>query len=97
VPRKPRKLQRHSRKTETPLPGTAQISRLKSRAAWCLSSSSLCVCVFCVFHVVRKVDEATNFAFVQLTEQQSRLYENSHPQGQSGFGVGRNFSLHEGN
>ena len=58
----------------------------------------MCVCFFFyVFHVVRKVDEATNFAFVQLTEQQPSLSENSHPQGQSGFGVGKNFLLHEGN
>jgi hypothetical protein len=29
--------------------------------------------------MARKVDEATNIAFVQLTEQQPGLYDKSHP------------------
>jgi hypothetical protein len=29
--------------------------------------------------MARKVDEATNFAFVQLIEQEPSLYDKSHP------------------
>lgn len=57
----------------------------------------MCDFFFSFYQIIRKVYEATNLPFVQLTEQQRSLYENSHPQGQGGFGVGRNFSLHEGN
>lgn len=74
---------------ETPLPGIAQARRLKSWVAQWLSSFLCVFFVFCVFQIIRKVDEATNFAFVQRPS----LYEATH----SGFGVRRNFSLHEGN
>jgi hypothetical protein len=29
--------------------------------------------------IVRKVDEAANFVFVQLTEQESGIYDKRHP------------------
>ena len=98
-----RKLQRHSEKTkqlrskETEL---ADISKSCCIARW-LSSSCvwlLCVCVcVCVFvPLARKVDEYTNFVFVQLTDHQPGLQHNCHPKGQSELGMGENFKWHEG-
>ena len=54
------------------------------------------VCDFFFFFLVlvllaRKVDEYTNFVFVQLIDHQPGLYDKGHPQGQSELGVGKNF------
>jgi hypothetical protein len=38
------------------------------------------------------VDEAANFAFVQLIEQETDLHEKTYPEGQNGFAVGNNFT-----
>ena len=50
--------------------------------------------------MAKKVHEATNFAFVQLTDQEPGLYEKEPPtlcpEGQSGFGMGNNFTRHKG-
>jgi len=42
--------------------------------------------------MAQKVNEATDFAFVQLTEQQPDLYDKSHPEGESGSVMGKNFT-----
>jgi hypothetical protein len=42
--------------------------------------------------MAQKVNEATDFAFVQLIEQHPDLYDKSHPEGQNGSGVGKNFA-----
>jgi len=42
--------------------------------------------------LTQKVDEYTNFVFVQLTDRQPGLYDKGHPQGQSELGVGKNFT-----
>jgi hypothetical protein len=41
--------------------------------------------------MTRKVDEAANFDFVQLTEQEPGIYDKSQA-GQSRFALGKNFS-----
>jgi len=80
--------QLHSQETEL-------ASLLKSCIVQWLSSSQ-CVIFFLVVQMAHKVNEATDFAFVQLTEQQPDLYDKSHPEGQSGSGVGKNFTRLEG-
>jgi hypothetical protein len=42
--------------------------------------------------LARKVDEYTNFVFVQLTDHQPGLYDKGHPQGQGELGVEKNFT-----
>jgi hypothetical protein len=46
--------------------------------------------------MARKVDEAANFVFVQLTEEEPCIYDYRHPDvcyaGQNRFGLGKNFS-----
>jgi len=42
--------------------------------------------------MAQKVIEATDFVFVQLTEQHPDPYDKSHQEGQSGSGVGKNFA-----
>jgi hypothetical protein len=46
--------------------------------------------------MARKVDEAANFVFVQLTEQKLGIYDKCHAdyakQDETYFGLGKNFS-----
>jgi hypothetical protein len=37
-------------------------------------------------------DEAIKFAFVQWTEHQPSLIDKTHPEGQGGFGVGKDLN-----
>jgi len=55
-------------------------------------SSFLCVTFFFFVPLARKVDEYTNFVFVQLTDHQPGLYDKGHPKGQSELGMGENFT-----
>jgi hypothetical protein len=45
--------------------------------------------------MARKVDEADNFVFVPLIEQEPRIYDKRHPdyaRQKTKFGLGKNFS-----
>lgn len=54
--------------------------------------SSFLYVIFFIAKMAQKVNKATDFAFLQLTELQPDLYDKSHPEGQCGSGVGRNFT-----
>jgi hypothetical protein len=42
--------------------------------------------------LARKVDEYTNFVFVQLTDHQPGFYDKGYPKGQSKLGMGESFT-----
>jgi hypothetical protein len=82
------KLQRQCRKLKSLLSQETEQANLHKTCVALWLSRFLCV-IFFVVQMTRNVDEATNFAFVRLTDKQPGLYKKSNPEYfRSGFGAG---------
>jgi hypothetical protein len=85
----------HSQKTKQLHSQETELSRLLKSCIVQWLSSFWCV-IFFLSRWHKRTMKPLTLLFVQLTEQHPDLYDNSHPEGQSGSGVGKNFAWLEG-